>query len=273
MLKKSNTRDYRKFSCIVLDLEPDHAGRVTESYSAWEKKKILKLLSLLKKHKVKLSIFVVGKTLFPRKEIINIFQNNKAEFHLHSYSHNLQQADTEKEIAKGKKEFINFFGTKPQGYRAPGGLITHRGLKLLKKYDFKFDSSVIPSFWPKRNYFFYPRKPFFIFRELLEIPFSVVPFLRIVISLSWIRLLGLSFYKFLFIFIPLPNPFVLSFHLHDIWRVPAYHKLPLRWKLVYFRNNNDGFETLEKIIKYLSLNEYKFITIKKLAKYWKAKDH
>lgn len=252
--------------CLTLDLEPDHAGYAPESYGAWDERKIKTLLALLKEHRTVLSIFVVTKTLKKRKNIVKLFQNFGCEFHLHTHTHTISKSSSPSEIIKGKKQFIEFFNKPPVGFRAPGGFITEKDLKLLKKEGSAFDSSVIPSFWPKASYFFRPNEPFKDKNGILEIPFSTISPLRFVVSLSWIRLFGLNFYKFLFENFTLPNPIIFSFHLHDLWRVPAYEKLPLNWKLKYARNKENGVNALENILNYFENQGYKYQTLGQIAR-------
>ena len=253
-----------KFACIILDLEPDHASIAAESYDGFAPKKIKALLKVLGKYQARLSIFAVAKTL-KQEAVVKLLLKNKAEFHLHSYSHNLREPDSKKEIVMGDKLFSKIFHHHSLGYRAPRGLISNRGLRLLKTFGFKFDSSVIPSFWPIPKYFLWPNKPFFLPNGLLEIPFSTITPFRLAISLSWIRFVGWRFYKFCFRIFPSPNPLLFSFHLHDIWRLPAYHKLSLPWKILYANNAKNGTKTIEDILKYLTRGNYKLITIGQLA--------
>jgi len=188
-----------KTAYITLDLEPDHAGYSPEAYECWQEEKLLDLLKLLKKYNIRLSIFVVTKSLKGHQRQINLFKNYRCEFYLHSHSHNLKYPDTMGEIKRGKKEFKKYFGKYPRGYRAPGGLISEKGLNYLNKEGFLFDSSVIPSFWPKFSFFLKPSRPYKDTASgIFEIPFSVVSPFRLVIALSWIKLFGLSLYKILF---------------------------------------------------------------------------
>jgi hypothetical protein len=254
-----------KIACITLDLEPDHAGIARrESYNAFNEKKLKYLLGLLNKYNVNLSVFAVGKTL-KKSNAFKIFQKYNVEFNLHSYSHNLNSPDSESEITKGIKIFKEVLKQKPLGYRAPRGLISNSGLVNLKKYGFKFDSSLIPSFWPALKYLKYDNKPHKTRSGLIEIPFSVITPLKLVFCLSWIKLLGWKIYKLYFDLIKQPEQLVFAFHLHDVWRTPAYDNLPVIWKLIYRRNHSNGLKILESVVVYLKANNYKFVTVGYLA--------
>lgn len=257
---------YNLQSCITLDLEPDHAGLAPEAYKSWQEKNVIQLIEILKKHKVKLSIFVVTKSLKENGSTINLFQKYGSEFHLHSHSHLMSHADSIYEIKKGKKEFRRFFNKIPLGYRAPMGLITQEGLCNLKSHRFLFDSSIIPTFWPKFKFFFYPKKPYIDPKsKLVEIPISTISPFNFLISLSWIKLFGLKFYKLLLHIFKAPNPLVFTFHLHDISAVPAYNNLPLKWKLKYIRNKNRGLIILDEFLSFIKQKGYNFTFISSIV--------
>lgn len=258
-----------KIACITLDLEPDHAGCISQvQHSCWEPQKIKKLIDLLKKHKVPLSVFVVAKSLEKNKKTIGLFQKYNCEFYLHSFSHNIKEPDSTPEIKKAKEAFRKFFGENPKGYRAPLGLITDSGLKALAKQGFEFDASIIPSFWPSPKYLKYSKYPFYVGR-LSEIPFSTISPVRFVVALSWIKLFGPKFYKFLFSNFAAPNPLIFAFHLHDLFVSFAYDKLPLRWKLIYARNKEKGLETLDSFLSFLEGQGYTFSTLKEIVRDYK----
>lgn len=255
-----------KIACLTLDLEPDHAGYAPEKYNCWNKVKLGTLFQLLKKNKVKLSVFVVTKSLKKNPGIINKFQDNGSEFHLHSHSHNMKKPDSQNEISLGKKVFKKYFGYNPIGFRAPGGLISKQGLENLKNDGFRFDASIIPSFWPKPSFFFKPNRPYLDKEtDLSEIPFSTVSPMRFPITLSFIKLLGWDFYKFLFNVFGLPNPLIFSFHLHDLWNSSNQKSLPISWKARYFRNKDKGLLFLENFLIYFQSKGYTFITMNKLV--------
>lgn len=247
-----------KYIYLTLDLEPDHAGYAPESYEAWQVQKVRNLLTILKKHSVPLSVFVVANSINKNKPTIKLFEKYGCEFYLHSYSHKINEADSQNEITKGIKTFKEYFGRKPLGYRAPGGLITEKGLERIAASGFTFDSSIIPSFWPILSYFGKYDMPYFTKSGLLEIPFSVISPFKLVLGLSWIRLFGWNTYSFLLRNRKLPKNLFVHFHLHDLWRVKAFDRLSIDWKLKYIRNKRDGLDTLEKLIVLMVKLGYKF---------------
>ncbi|MFC1750794.1 polysaccharide deacetylase family protein [Pseudomonadota bacterium] len=251
-----------KYAAITLDLEPDHAGQVSESYHCWTNQNIKTLTSVLVKYNTPLSIFVVGKTLKIQSKYIRLLQRHKTSFHLHSYSHDLAYPETYSEIAKGKRIYQEFFQKDPIGYRAPEGRISSQGLTHLKALNFKFDASFIPSFWPTPNRIFSPNHPHYLNdHKLLEIPFSTISPLKIPLSISWIRLMGWETFFKLLSYSTLPNQLIFNFHLHDLFPTPSTKHLSTFWKLVYHRNQQQGLEYLKRTLHLLNKLGYKFVLI------------
>lgn len=250
---------------ITIDLEPDYAGYGPDKYLCWNENNINKLLSLFKKHSVKPSIFVVAKSL-KNKNIIKKFQQIKSEFHLHSWSHDIKDPDSLKEVSIGQKVFKKFFGYKPIGYRAPLGLITPTGLKNLKSKKFLFDSSVFPSFWPNISHFLKPNRPYIDKNsKILEIPVSTISPFRFLMTLSWFKLLGWNFYSLLLSNFTLSDNIVFGLHLHDVFETSSKNRLPFFWKIRYLNNKDHGFEFLDKFLICIKRRGYDFSTVGLLA--------
>jgi peptidoglycan/xylan/chitin deacetylase (PgdA/CDA1 family) len=256
----------KKKAILSIDLEKDHAGYVSvEKYDSWDKKRVAKLLAFLKKEKIPLNAFITGQALEEEPNTLKEIKNHKTSFYLHSYSHNLKEADSEEEVKKGIESFEKYFGKKPTGYRAPGGRISKKGLKSLEKSGFSFDSSTIISLWPNPTFLFLPEKPFYWKKDgLIEIPFTPLTFLGIPLTLSYAKLLGYRVFGFLLKRAKLPETVVFNIHLHDFGKVLASKNLSLFWKLVYSRNPDKGFAFFEKIVKDLKKKGYKFTSIEKV---------
>jgi len=255
-----------KFACITLDLEPDYASNISISvYDGWSTERITALLSLLAAYNAPLSVFIVGKTLSKHGDIIRMVQRYRADFHIHSYSHNIASSDTIEEIIKSKKAYKDFFHRNPVGYRAPQGKITADGLTRLKTAGFLFDASVFPSIWPNPQFFLHPRIPCVEKGSgIMELPFATITPMRIIFSLSWVKLLGFSFFSTLIKKHGLPQTIIFNLHLHDLWCLSSYPKLSPFWRFIYGKNKHMGMIFLDKTLALLRESGYTFITMSQL---------
>jgi len=256
-----------QLAIVTLDLEPDFDGLIPEAYRAWDERIIGKFLSTLKHFHVPLTVFVVGKSLPAKPAIVNQLKDWGAEFHLHSHIQKSVRADTFPEIDADLKAFTAFFGVRPAGYRAPEGRITLSGWRHLVRLGFRFDASVFPSFWPALNYLAYPRTPFRLLNgKLIEIPFATVSPARFIFALSWVKLLGWRWYRWLIALFGLPRVVVFNLHLHDLVNLPSQRQLPLFWRLVYSPRQPEGIRLLPNILSELQEKGYVFITMNGLVR-------
>lgn len=250
-----------KLFALTLDLEPDYGGVIPESFSLLdETDKIECFLKFLRKEHIPLTVFVTGRVLEEKPETVKIFEKYGCEFHSHGYSHNLKQPDSYEEIKNGRNAFINYFDRSPNGFRAPEGRISDKGIRHLKEMNFKFDSSIFPSYYPNPfRYLFATTSPSYINdSKILEIPFAILKPLRITFSLSFIKLFGMKFYRFLFNNFSQPDIMVFDSHLHDLFLGKSFNKLPLIWKSLLNRNKENGIKLLKETLSMLK-NDYLFV--------------
>jgi peptidoglycan/xylan/chitin deacetylase (PgdA/CDA1 family) len=254
-------------ACLTLDLEPDHAGRAAFVYEAWRKDRLDRMMDMLAEFHAPVSAFVVGKSLKDQPEAIAHLANRGVEFHLHSYSHDLAEPDSEFEIDEGIRAFRGAFGEPPSGYRAPEGRISDAGLSRLAERGFLFDSSVFPAVWPHPRYLGYPRQAYRAQpSNLLEIPIATAGRPRFLVTLSFIKLLGFPLYRRLIRRGSVPEPLVFDLHLHDLFVVPAFAQLPAFLKVAYARNRTEGFAILHAILSLLRDTGYRFDTMTSAAR-------
>lgn len=249
-------------ACLTLDLEPDHAGRAVAVYEAWRSDRLDALMDVLDEFQVPLSAFVVGRSIEQQPEGIARLRRRGVEFHLHSYSHNLSEPDSAAELDTGIGAFVAAFGERPIGYRAPEGRISAPGLSRLAERGFLFDSSVFPSAWPHPRYLRYPRVAYrSVPSNLLEIPIATAGRARLLVTLSFIKLLGFPLYRRLIQKGRVPEPLVFDMHLHDLFVLPAYAQLPAFLKIAYARNRTEGFALLRDTLTLLRNLGYGFTTM------------
>lgn len=105
----------------------------------------LKILSLLKKYKTKLTFFIVGQIYEWYPEIIEKIANEGHEIAYHTHAHDaLPDRDSLRKSLELSKNFIQKF--RPIGFRAPRISVKQEYLKTLHDYGFKYDSSRYASY-------------------------------------------------------------------------------------------------------------------------------
>jgi len=246
-----------KLLAFTLDLEADYGGVVNQYRIFKEPEKVENLLSDLDSLGVKITVFVVGEILELFPDIVKIFEKYNCEFEPHSYSHNFESPDSEEEIKKARDVYLAYFKKYPKGYRAPRGKISDSGIKNLEKHGFLYDSSIFPSYFPNpfRHLFSNRKIHYYKNSNIVEIPLTSVSPFRITLSISFIKLLGISFFKK----ITLPDFICLDSHLHDfIISEDSFSKLPLFQKFIYSRNKYRGIELCMKFLEYVKDQGYKF---------------
>lgn len=255
----------KKVVCLTLDIEKDYG--YFDTYLAFEN--IDLFLNLVKKYDFKITIFLVGYLIEQRKDIIEKFKSIPVEFALHSYSHDIKNKNPDfkrQEVIKAKEAYFAYFKKQSLGYRAPQGAISQVEIDELVKQGFKYDCSVFPYWRPGLfNYLRSPTTPFSLPRGLLEIPLSVLPFVRLPISLSYIQFFGWNFYKLFLKFSGWPSLMVFDMHLHNLKKVKSLKGAPWFARLFYSRNQNKGFQILEEFIKLVKVKGYQSIFLSELA--------
>ena len=132
-------------------------------------------------------------------------------------------------------------------------------LEALAKAGIKYDSSLMPSFrWGMYSNLRSQLRPYF-YRSvpLLEFPLGVIPKIRLLVAASYIRLLGLPTYRFLFDLFGKPSPLVYLFHLVDLIPVPMRKRLPPLLRCAYARGEGKGLEVFEPSVRYFAATGYR----------------
>jgi len=255
----------RRLFCMTLDLEADFSGALQNEYALFRRpERVELLLERLQEKDVRLSVFVVGELLEKFPEVIGLFERYGAEFHCHSYSHDPAATDSEDEIRRCHDAFVRHFGRPPMGYRAPDGKISPDGIRNLEKQGFRFDSSVFPSYYPNPFKYLFRRASVHQVRDtgMVEIPNTPVSALRIMLSLSYIKLLGKRAYFGLLRRSRLPETVVFGSHLHDFFTdQDALTRMPMFWRWVYSRNHDQGLSYLQETLEFFQDRGYAFVHI------------
>ena len=257
----------KKYACITLDVEEDYGDRVKE-FNIYKDSidKIEELKSLYDTLDVPVSAFITTNILDKYNKTVELIRWLAKDYHCHSHSHNTQNFDSKNEITTCFSKFKEHFGCEPLGYRAPQGVLHPGDTKLIADAGFLFSSSLFPSIRIGTfNNLKSPQIPFFYDTGLLEIPLAVVNKIRLIVSLSYQKLLGGSISHILYKTFGLPDIIVYDSHLHDyILSEKSFAQLPPFMKSVYSVNKNSGKKILIDFVGYLKSEGYSFITMTEL---------
>ena len=259
-----------KLACLTLDLEPDF-------YSADSHQVLLdearfgQIEALLLRNELPLTVFVVARMLEEGLPVRERFARIDAAFELHSYSHDVEAPDSEREILLGREVFTRHLGRPPEGYRAPEGDISARGLRVLQRAGFRYDASIFPTWRPELGYDYrgLPNGPwrYADLDGLLEIPFAAVPRARVVISMSFLKLLGLPVYRVMRRLFGFPDVLVFDAHLHDFFPTAPVRDLPRSdWRrYAMLRNQRKALPLLQRFVDLLRADGYRFVHVGELV--------
>ena len=247
-----------KFVNISIDVEQDLHKNSYEGIL----KGLVQLTKILNKKNIKITFFVTAKIL---EKYPKIFQNLKKQGHevaLHGYNHErfdeLSLKRKDELLKKSIKIYKKILNENPKGFRAPQHSIDDETLFLLKKYKFKYDSSLIP--WnfhhillPQIKVKFsnnFKKMRIHKINELYEIPITsfILP-----LTAFTIRLLPFSFFKIYLRVVNLFQTKIFFMHSWDFIKLKnsrLYKRCPLNdllkryeYMLNYFGKDNK-FETL-----------------------------
>ena len=247
------------------------------SFDDWDKQTprvkigLTKILNTLRKHKVKATFFIVGKTAEKCPEIIPLIEEDGHEIGSHGYAHQYITNQTPKEFAqdirKAKKCIEKYSSKEVIGYRAPAYTITPKtswALDILKDEGYEYDSSLYPiSVHPSYGFPQAPTVPFILENNLVEFPLSTVnifgkemPFG----SGAYFRIFPYLFTDFALSKLNKADKFA-TFNMHP-WEFDTEQEKISIGKLNSFRHYYNRRKNVTKLNKLLS--NYEFTTFRKV---------
>jgi len=259
----------QRIACITLDFETDYGHRLNKFNILNDSVGLNKVAGIFNELEIPISAFIITEILEKYPESFDLLKKIACDFHCHSHTHNIKNFNSQYEISQSADVFKKFFGYKPLGYRAPLGVVKEGDIDIIKESGFKFSSSIFPTIRPgKFNFLKFPTQPVIYKNGLIGIPLAVVPTVRYIISLSYLKLTGLKFNKFLYSTFGLPNILIFDSHLIDF--IPNEESLsdaPNFLKIAYRIHKNAGLEYFKYFINYLKSKNYRFITMTEMYEY------
>lgn len=257
-----------KYACITMDVESDLNSREYDIELFRDRDKLNLFKEIIDKHDVKLTGYLVTNILEHNPLLID---NAKSllpiKFEVHSHSHNQSEPDSEREIDKALECYTKFFSQAPKGYRAPNGLISPEGLIRLAEKGFVYDASIFPSY--RFDEYGYnnadlPIQPY-IYKtpsnDIIELPFAVIPKVRLVVSISFIKLLSWYFYKGLINIFGLPDILIIDTHPYDFFIKNHLHRVKGWKKIAHARNADNAMLLFDYLLVELNKLGYKFVYV------------
>jgi peptidoglycan/xylan/chitin deacetylase (PgdA/CDA1 family) len=256
-----------KLACISLDFEQDYGWRVQEFNILKDNRQEIEALGdLFRRLDMPVSVFITTHLLLDYPETLDLIRHLGRDFHTHSHTHNMDAFDSHAEIAAMTATFQDIFGSPPLGYRAPLGVLRAGEIDLLAEYGLRFSSSVFPSLRPRQfNHLAMPAAPFVYDNGIVELPLATVPRLRLIVALSYLKLLGWGVSRNIYRVFGLPDVLVFDSHLHDFIHNPtSFGKLPRKFRMAWGRNRGQGGAIFTAFVEMLRHQGYRFITMTEL---------
>ncbi len=202
-----------------------HGDQGWESFPSYLDIVVPRVLAYLRSRNLTITVFIVGQDAAIAANIpaLRAISGAGHEIGNHSFHHDpwlhlYTEADLEREIERAELEILEATGQRPIGFRGPGFSVSGAVLRVLARRDYCYDASTLPTFLGPlaRAYYFFtakltmperekraklfgglleglrPLRPYSwdVGNELLEIPVTTIPGLRLPFHLSYILYLS-----------------------------------------------------------------------------------
>lgn len=266
----------KKIACISMDIESDLRDPERRIRLFDDDRMMERFSKIIRENGVKITGFLVTSLIESYGSTLKTLnQHFPIEFGVHSHDHDTNNACSKDQVRLSVNAFKAFWGSSPSGYRAPNGLMNQEGIHHLMDYKFQYDSSIFPSIRLDEyaySHLHFPVEPFQFVRgdeSLMEIPLACLQRIRLVFSLSHVKLLGWKIYQGLMAFFPLPEVVIFNLHPYDFY-IPLISKYIKGWKkIAHLRNANNSFDMFHQILKALKNNGYEFMLMSELHRFLK----
>lgn len=107
-----------------------------------------RVVDLVDRHNIPASFFIPAVSLILQPDMVDVIQQSgRHEFGVHGWIHELNtelDADTERELVGRATDYLeNVTGRRPVGYRAPSWNFSPNTLRILRGFEFLYDSSLM----------------------------------------------------------------------------------------------------------------------------------
>ena len=257
-----------KTIAITIDVETDWGGRLSvgAGNSQGIEEGIPYLLHLLDELKIKATFFIAGEVVAEYADIICDIVERGHEIASHGFKHNVNYSTMSKkeiseQITRSKKILVDELNVTPIGFRAPQCRTNDYLFDGLSDLGFKYDSSMVRGILPTRyNNLDIPSEPF-IKNNLLEMPISTMPYLKVPMGLLWINAMGFSIFRFLSERIEFPEMIVLYLHPFDLIETKSKKDFGFIINRWYNHRQNKVKYTLESVLNYWKGGNRKFVVL------------
>lgn len=254
------------YACFTLDYELDYGGRARACDTMENVKGHRALRELLDRFEAPLSAFVQTSILSEYEKALPVLQSLATEVHSHSHTHASEGFDSRYELETSLGVLEKTFRQDQYGYRAPFGKLYDGDIDLIQSLGYAFDSSVFPSFRPgKFNHLRASIEPTRWSNGLLELPFGVLPQVRLILGISYMKLFGPWLYRGLMPFTGLPRVLMFYGHMHDYFPTPAVEGFSPLLRRAFARNAERPLEITASFLSLLKARGYRFVTVNQLA--------
>ncbi len=228
------------------------------------------LLDLFEEFNVCSTFFVTSDVAENTTDVIKDVIKNGHEVACHGFEHQLLDLNSRNEQLKNIKiatEIINKnLHVTPIGFRAPVNKVNEKTLEVLAELGYKYDSSVAPSSKILNKYYLSkaPQTPYWPSMNdvsqrgqssVLEIPLSVLPWIKLPVGLSYMMFFGLNFYKFFLSRLD-QKTVTVFLHPYDLFELPNRTNFEVieqkrLFRFLYRKGKGKGYAILRELLEFL----------------------
>lgn len=256
-----------RLAAFTVDLEYDYGSRTGRFEVLRDTAGLTRLQNFFAGRRIPVSAFAVSSLLEEKPESLEWLSSVSAEVHSHTHTHMGENSAADEELRRSRDIIQSIFSPGPLGYRAPHGRVDERQIEAAGRLGYAFSSSVFPSWRPGTfNNLSCPVTPYRHDNGLLEVPCAAIRGVRLIVSISYLKLLGWPVFAALLRSFGLPPVVVIDSHLHDFLDTPAYFGLPAPLRMAWGIRRARGVELAGRLADFLARQGYEFVSMNQLVR-------